>query len=113
MGKRLQFERIPLKAVPQPPEVKEKPDKNGDGNRAETAKGAAAAAAGSKSEQDDRATGLWIDREVLNRHHNRLPRVVLHDAMPSVNNRYLTLADLAFKNHRGKSPQRPGERQPE
>ena len=48
---------------------------------------------------DDHDLGLWIDYELLRKHHqNRTPQTILHDPLSSVNNRYLELADLALGN---------------
>jgi hypothetical protein len=43
----------------------------------------------------DRSTGLWVDYDLLRRHQGRDPQVE-YDTMPSTNNRYLDLADIAL-----------------
>ena len=51
---------------------------------------------------DDRELGLWIDYELLRKHHTT--QAVLHDPSIGTNNRYLELADLALgtSKHRRK-----------
>ena len=53
---------------------------------------------------DDRELGLWIDYELLRKHHHHTTQAVLHDPSVGTNNRYLELADLALgtSKHRRK-----------
>ena len=56
-----------------------------------------------KTDGDDHAVGLWIDKDLLRKHQNRTPQIVLHHALASTNNRYLRLADLALSRSHPKS----------
>ena len=76
------FERVPLQEVPRTSKAQKK---------------AARPKRTIRTDADDHPVGLWINTKLLRKHQNRTPQVVLHD--PS-SNRYLTLADLAFKNHK-------------
>lgn len=53
---------------------------------------------------DERELGLWVDYELLRKHHNHTTQAVLHDPSVGRNNRYLELADLALgtSKHRRK-----------
>ncbi|PYY13987.1 MAG: hypothetical protein DMG60_20920 [Acidobacteria bacterium] len=55
-----------------------------------------------KTEGDDHPLGLWIDHDVLRRHQNGTPKLILHDPLASANSRYLTLADLALGNNKAR-----------
>lgn len=52
---------------------------------------------------DDHELGLWIDYELLRKHQNRSPEMVIHDPISSLG--HLELADLALgkKNKKSKS----------
>ena len=56
-----------------------------------------------RSEGEDHPVGLWIDRDMFRKHQNGTPRIVIHDPLASINNRYLMLADLALKSNKAKS----------
>ena len=56
-----------------------------------------------RTEGEDHPVGLWIDRDIFRRHQNGTPRIAIHDPLASINNRYLTLADLALKSNKAKS----------
>jgi hypothetical protein len=51
---------------------------------------------------DDHELGLWIDTDVLRRHHNHHPQTILHDPQTSTNSRYLELAALVLGNGKPK-----------
>jgi hypothetical protein len=51
---------------------------------------------------EDRELGLWIDYDLLRRHRRPTPQTILHNPSPSMNNRYLELADLALGNAKTK-----------
>ena len=50
----------------------------------------------------DHELGLWIDKDLLRKHQNPIPHTVIHNPLPSANNRYLALADLALGNNKPK-----------
>ena len=56
-----------------------------------------------RTDGEDHPVGLWIDRDVFRKHQNGTPRIVIHDPLASINNRYLMLADLALKSNKTKS----------
>jgi len=45
---------------------------------------------------EDHPLGLWIDRDLLRKHHEQSTKPIPHDPMTRANNRYLELADLAL-----------------
>jgi hypothetical protein len=51
---------------------------------------------------DDHELGLWIDYELLRKHQRPTSQTILHSPSPSMNNRYLHLADLALGNDKPK-----------
>lgn len=45
---------------------------------------------------EDHPLGLWIDKDLLRKHHDHSAKSIAHDPLTSANNRYLELADLAL-----------------
>ena len=48
---------------------------------------------------DDHNAGLWIDYDLLRKHHSH---TIIHDPLTATNNRYLELADVALGDGRNK-----------
>jgi len=98
------FERIPLEELHKLPGLDHtehaQPEK--PATRSNVQKKAARPKRSIRTEGADHPVGLWIDRNVFRKHLNGTPRIVLHDPLTSINNRYLGLADLAFKNRKMK-----------
>jgi hypothetical protein len=45
---------------------------------------------------EDHPLGLWIDKDLLRKHHDHRAKPIPQDPFTSSNNRYLELADLAL-----------------
>jgi len=45
---------------------------------------------------EDHPLGLWIDKDLLRKHHDHSAKPIPHDPLTGANNRYLELADLAL-----------------
>lgn len=54
-------------------------------------------------EGTDHPIGLWMNHELLRKHQNRPPRIVLHDSAGSMQERYLAPADFAIEKGPPKS----------
>lgn len=48
----------------------------------------------------DHPLGLWIDKDLLRRHHAHPSQTTIHDPLTASNHRYLELADLALGMHK-------------
>ena len=94
------FQRIPLNQVPSSDSSgrHEQTSSSSSTVTSNVQKHAAHPKRSIKKEGDDHPLGLWIDREMLRKHQNRTPKIVLHNPLPSADNRYLALADLALGN---------------
>jgi hypothetical protein len=44
----------------------------------------------------DHPLGLWIDKDLLRKHHTHSVQTTVHDPLMTSNHRYLELADLAL-----------------
>lgn len=44
----------------------------------------------------DHPIGLWIDKDLLRRHHAHTSQMTIHDPLTASSHRYLELADLAL-----------------
>lgn len=58
-----------------------------------------------RTEGEDHPVGLWIDKDIFRKHQNRPPQILLSDGF-GLENRYLTLADLALANSKDKTKKR-------
>ena len=94
------FERIPLSEVPVARESdateRRAPAKSAKVN---VQKRAARPKRSIKAQEDDHPVGLWMDVDLLRKHRNRPPQIVLHD-QSTASSHYLMLADLALRNKR-------------
>ena len=61
---------------------------------------------------DDHNAGLWVNYDLLRKHHGRSFEVVLHSPQMGVNNRYLELADIALGTNKPKKKTKPATASP-
>lgn len=92
------FERIPLSEVPVVRDSDASPRRTpAKSAKANVQKRAARPKRSINAQEDDHPVGLWIDVDLLRKHRNRSPQIVLHD-QSSASSHYLMLADFALRN---------------
>ncbi len=92
------FERIPMTQVPATAEVDTTERRTpAPAVKTNVQKRAARPKRSIKAQEDDHPLGLWMDVDLLCKHRNRPPQIVLHDELSSAASRYFMLADLALR----------------